>query len=1123
MQIIFACTNCQLELEVGAETIGTQVACPSCHTVLVVPRKELGPGVTIGGFQIQKLLGAGGMGQVYLAIQLSLEREVALKILPSQMSLRPEAVQRFLSEVKLLARLEHPNIVTAFEAGEDTGVLFLAMAYVRGESLEAKLKRTGPLPEAEALHLSAKIADALAYAWGQHQLLHRDIKPANILLDTNGEPKLVDLGLAKSLTASVPTTVSGMIMGTPNYMSPEQAQGLANLDCRTDIYSLGMTLYHMVSGQVPFASSSLLEVLRKQVAEQLPDPRQFNPQVSEPCVALLETMLAKEPTSRHTTWEALLADLQSVEHHKPPTQQLVKVGGSMLMRLPKGAGGLAPVPGAGLAKTIDLVPVNKSPLPRLAAIVMAVVAVLAIGLWWRERGSNRPANPAKPAPAPAAAITPAAPAKPASVVDPGQTAFVTAQEYARTKPDDFDTTIGQFERVKQAAPGTPWTEQADREISRLKTEKAKAVAGIVAKLQADAEILIAGGAVAEALQKVEEYHGAFAAETATARAELVATLKHKEAEAAKNRQADAAAKAKEAESRRQEAARATLAATLEKTAGEILRSDLNAARKLVTTALADPELQPVKTELATANDLLAQLTALPEAVLAGFEREKGKTLTVEFQTGGPKKVTVLGLKAGKIKVQQELAAGQFAEWEFGVNDLTPREKSRRLDGNATTAGMLMRGYLAIAAGNLPAAEQEFGKMGPGLGATLAATIRQRIATQQLAAKEVPAKQALAEILLVIGIPVAPTNLVEVIGAKTYTSNQVARTQALVAEFQKKYGESATAQTNAPVLEALAAVSTGETFKPVPLVEATEENIKTTLAKLRAANRLDSPPVYRIKDGTIVLDLSKNSGLKDISALAGLPLIDLNLEATGVKNLQPLVGMPLRVLLLNGTRVRDLAPLHKLESLEDLRLMATPVADLTPLHGLMKLKHIALNSCTSIHDLSALRGLTQIDTLDISGTAIESLAPLKGIPVRYFEIGNVPIGDLSPLAGMSFGYCNLTGASRADLSGLTGTRFEQLRIGPKMKPLQLAKGMEAETLCLFGDWTKLDGLEKLPDALPELHNIMFYDTDRPPSDCPSFVFRFAKIRTIEWNNTIGLRSGVLAVDEFKAKYLKKPKN
>ncbi|MEI8063769.1 MAG: serine/threonine-protein kinase, partial [Verrucomicrobiota bacterium] len=226
MLITFSCTNCQQTLEVGVETVGAQVECPVCRAVLIVPRKELGPGVTISGFQIQQLLGAGGMGQVYLARQLSLDREIALKILPAQMGLRPEAVQRFLSEVKLLARLEHPNIVTAFEAGEDAGILFLAMAYVRGESLAAKLKRTGPLPEAEALPLIEKVASALGYAWGQHQLLHRDIKPDNILIDTHGEPKLVDLGIAKSLTSATSVTVSGMVMGTPNYMSPEQAQGL---------------------------------------------------------------------------------------------------------------------------------------------------------------------------------------------------------------------------------------------------------------------------------------------------------------------------------------------------------------------------------------------------------------------------------------------------------------------------------------------------------------------------------------------------------------------------------------------------------------------------------------------------------------------------------------------------------------------------------------------------------------------------------------------------------------------------------------------------------------------------------------------------------------------------------
>ena len=280
MLITFACPKCRSELEIEASAAGTSLDCPQCHTQLTVPRKEFGPGVTIGGFKIEKLLGEGGMGQVFLARQLSMDRHVALKILPPQFTTSKGSVERFLNEVHMAARLEHSNVVPAYEAGEDNGIYYLAMAYVKGEPLADQLAQNGAMPERDALRMVRKIAGALKFAWDEHRILHRDIKPSNIMVDQHGEPKLLDMGLSKSLDDTAGLTLSGTVMGTPNYMSPEQAQGKAEIDFRTDMYSLGATLYHMLTGTMPFASSSLMETLRKQVTESLPDPRELNPKIS---------------------------------------------------------------------------------------------------------------------------------------------------------------------------------------------------------------------------------------------------------------------------------------------------------------------------------------------------------------------------------------------------------------------------------------------------------------------------------------------------------------------------------------------------------------------------------------------------------------------------------------------------------------------------------------------------------------------------------------------------------------------------------------------------------------------------------------------------------------------------
>jgi len=346
MFITFECSQCHGRIEIDGRGVGANVTCPHCKAVITVPQTGLGPGTTIGGFKIASKLGAGGMGEVYLARQLSMDRDVALKILPATLNLQKDMSARFLNEVKLLAKLEHPHIVTAYEAGADAGVLFLAMAYVEGESLEARLKREGPFNERVALTVTRKLAGALAYAWNRHQLLHRDIKPSNVLLDRDGEPKLVDFGLAKSLSADTALTMTNMMMGTPNYMSPEQAENSSLVDTRADMYSLGALLYNLVTGEVPFAGTSVIEVLKKQIMELLPDPRGYNSELNEGCVMLMEILLAKEREERHGSWEAVIADIDRVAEGKTPTRALPEMGASTLMRI-RDVKGLAEVKGRG--------------------------------------------------------------------------------------------------------------------------------------------------------------------------------------------------------------------------------------------------------------------------------------------------------------------------------------------------------------------------------------------------------------------------------------------------------------------------------------------------------------------------------------------------------------------------------------------------------------------------------------------------------------------------------------------------------------------------------------------------------------------------------------------------------
>lgn len=317
MELRFICQHCGRKLEADASWAGMATQCPDCGEDVIVPDAHVGPNVTLGGFRIEEEVGRGGMGIVYRAKQLSMDRPVALKVLSPTLAASEQFVERFFREVKLLASLSHSHIVTAHEAGEDGGNYYLAMSLVEGESLDDRLKREGRLPEADALRIAVQIGEALTYAWDHAKLLHRDIKPANIMLDQTGDVKLADLGISKSLDAGTGITtggftVTGAVVGTPFYMSPEQARGEKTLDFRADLYSLGATLFHMVTGTVPFRGGSSVDVLAQLLRDPMPLPETLNPGLSSSCSRLVTRMMAKDRDERHRSWGAFVEDARDV-------------------------------------------------------------------------------------------------------------------------------------------------------------------------------------------------------------------------------------------------------------------------------------------------------------------------------------------------------------------------------------------------------------------------------------------------------------------------------------------------------------------------------------------------------------------------------------------------------------------------------------------------------------------------------------------------------------------------------------------------------------------------------------------------------------------------------------------
>lgn len=313
----FLCPFCNFIYSVDESALGCRVVCGACRKSVMVPASPFSEGRVIGDFAIRTKLGEGSIGAVYKAYQMSLERIVALKVLTSKY-MTAKGQSEFLREARAAAKLIHTNLVQSFAVGEEEGVCYMAMTYINGETLKARIKRDGKIPCDEALHIVQQVAEALHYAWTESRIIHRDVKPDNIMLSDHGIVKLTDLGLAINQAE----WYEGMdISGSPSYMSPEQFAG-EKLDTRSDIYSLGVTLYQMLAGKLPFDGETI-QTIAKQHFEANPPPLSQYVALPSNVTALVKKMMAKMPEKRFNDMEEVLQAIWKIRQKTAPNRDFV--------------------------------------------------------------------------------------------------------------------------------------------------------------------------------------------------------------------------------------------------------------------------------------------------------------------------------------------------------------------------------------------------------------------------------------------------------------------------------------------------------------------------------------------------------------------------------------------------------------------------------------------------------------------------------------------------------------------------------------------------------------------------------------------------------------------------------
>lgn len=290
----------------------------------------------IPGYKVMGKLGSGAMAVVYKAKQISLDRTVAVKVLPKKFVQKSDYVERFYKEGRLAAKMNHNNIVQAIDVGEVGGLYYFVMEYVEGKTLYDDLAKGKVFDEREAIDVIIQVAKALAHAHAQG-LIHRDVKPKNIMINKDGVVKLADMGLARE-TSDIKAAKheQGKAFGTPYYIAPEQIRGEVDIDGRADIYSLGGTLFHMVAGRVPYEASTPSEVMKKHLKEPLVPPDHINTALTTGISEVIEVMMAKDRKERYSTMQEVITDLEAVRDGRPPLVARQKFNVEALGQLEEG-------------------------------------------------------------------------------------------------------------------------------------------------------------------------------------------------------------------------------------------------------------------------------------------------------------------------------------------------------------------------------------------------------------------------------------------------------------------------------------------------------------------------------------------------------------------------------------------------------------------------------------------------------------------------------------------------------------------------------------------------------------------------------------------------------------------
>lgn len=692
----------------------------------------------IEGFEIIEKIGEGGMAVVWKARQVSLDRIVAIKILSSQLKGDESDVERFQSEARSAAKLKHPGIVQVHDAGADEqGYCYFVMEYVAGYTIGDWIRRKGQISEEEALVVSECVADALNYAWTTAGIIHCDIKPDNVIIDSDGTVKIADLGLARTINTIGSETMADEVMGTPAYISPEQAEGKSDLDCRSDTYSLGAMMYHMLTGKLMFEGHDEEDVMELQVTTDPVDPKILKPDLSPGMHRLLSSMLAKDPSLRPQNWKEVIEGLAGIrrelEASKPDTEgkhstRRIFVNHDRLVEM------------AATKQASGRTAMSRQRLTFLFA-GLAVVAVLAAIVY--RRSADLPAPiPGSPATTPAdedhgpesgtagvdvastlpaedhpspedhepAVDTPAASTQSTleGFKNPAAEMLEFARKWAAEHPAQCREAIRRFARVAEDTRGTKYSLMAEEEIERLEKTRSDRTSMVMNELAKKARPLIEFGDLLGAAEIYARYRGPLAIETRLERMTAAESLRKRQRQSRMD----------EATARRRSELK--IKGALDDLADRLLLEGIDAGLEFAVGLAEDPVLAPERGHLEEIAAIIRSASEMDQRILDSFEAQEGMEVTIDLLQGR-RTLHIADVRGDRIigrqMVQTEVGFAS-SEMVFGLEDLSPRERMSRMGTDTEPEVALVKGVLAFRAKSYTHARRFFEMVGTPLAAEL---------------------------------------------------------------------------------------------------------------------------------------------------------------------------------------------------------------------------------------------------------------------------------------------------------------------------------------------------------------------------------------------------------------------